>query len=496
MGSQITNDRSNSAANLNLLLPVQHVNTNVVHTEKPPLLFSIKVLTKEPPKKDEKEKKDGKNKVPLNKVTPQSCSNSDPTPTAPIVPEKAVPWLQLTAATPTQTAVRLTIDSLEGELTNKWVVKEEGSKERIYGNAVIHFNAKLGQLIKPVQNDDAVTDLQEFATFMTQVRVENKERNMFNSSYSYHISLNRPIFLVKAAAIDKAILLWLNYKNTYDYWRNEREKVVQEKTTKKQASNTTAGMFSPTQIAEDADMNLSLAINNGMYMCMPLYSHDVTEGMPALVLSLQKSELSVLVKKELTCKASFNGFKCSFIDDFDEQALTQSFLDATHSDQSNCLFFPEGTYQLCSKAEASNGPAKWVLSVSAEMQGVEIDLDTRIGKLAKLLVNTFSMIGKDDDDDMSIWEDQGELDSDEEKVEGAAELKKLRAEEKVPWMENKMHEHSRAVFELAAKGVSTKKIEAEKHKLRQYELIRFKAFRRNMVEKLKRGTNASRAHTV
>uniref|UniRef100_A0A8R1HHP8 FSA_C domain-containing protein n=2 Tax=Caenorhabditis japonica TaxID=281687 RepID=A0A8R1HHP8_CAEJA len=505
---QSSKEKSSSGTNLKLLLPIQHTPVNPIQSDKPPLLFSIKVHTKEKePLKLSREDKD-RDKEKMNDArTPKARSTSSvanseakrqsQAQTQTASAEKSAPWLQLTAATPTQIAVRLTIDSLEGELTNKWVVKEEGCKERIYGNAVIHFNAKLGQLLKiHTLEDDASTDLQEFATFMTQVRVENKDRNMFNSSYSYHISLNRPILLVKAVAIDKAILLWLNYKNTYDYWRNEREKVVQEKTTKKQASiSSGAGMFSPTQIAEDADMNLSLAINNGMYMCMPLYSHDVTEGMPALVLSLQKSELSVLVKKELTCKASFNGFKCSFVDDFDEQALTQSFQDAAHSEQSNCFFFPEGTYQLCSKAESSEaGPAKWMLNVSAEMQGVEIDLDTRIGKLAKLLVNTFSMIGRDDDDDMSIWEDQGELDSDEEKVEGAAELKKLKAEEKVPWMENKMHEHSRAVFELAARGVSTKKIEAEKHKLRQYELIRFKAFRRNVVEKLRRGGAQMSSH--
>ncbi|CAB3410727.1 unnamed protein product [Caenorhabditis bovis] len=450
-----------SNAKLSLAIQPQVVEPPTMETtSRSPLLFTIKVLTKDP-------------------STPITAALSD----------KPSPWLQLTAATPTQTAVRLTIDSLEGELTNKWVVKEEGSRERIYGNAVIHFNAKLGQLVKAAQYDEVSAELQEYATFMTQVRVENKERNMLNSAYSYHISLNRPILLVKAAAIDKAILLWLNYKNTYDFWKNEMDKGAQEKTQKELISATQSSMFSPPQIGQDADMNLSLAINNGMYMCMPLYSYDVTEGMPALVLSLQKSELSVLVKRELTCKASFTGFKLSFVDDFDEQALMQSFLDLSHSEQSNCFFFPEGTYQLCSKASASDGPAKWVLSVSAEMQGIEIDLDQRIGKLTKLLVNTCSMIGKDDDDDMSFWEDQMELDDDEEKVEGAKELKMMKAEERVPWLENKMHEHSRAVFELASKGVSTKKLEAEKHKLRQYELIRFKAFRRNVVEKLRRGAN-------
>lgn len=39
-------------------------------------------------------------------------------------------------------------------------------------------------------------------------------------------------------------------------------------------------------------MNLSLAINNGMYVCMPLYSQDLTDGMPALVLSLQVKDFA------------------------------------------------------------------------------------------------------------------------------------------------------------------------------------------------------------
>ncbi|CAD6189800.1 unnamed protein product [Caenorhabditis auriculariae] len=276
---------------------------------KPPLLFSIKLNTKD---------------VKMGK--------------------EVTPWLQLTASTPTHTAVRFTIDNLEGELTNKWVVKEEGSKERIYGNAVVHFNAKLGQLVKAAQYDEVSPELQEYATFMTQVRVENKDRNMLNSSYSYHISLNRPILLVKANAIDKAILLWLNYKNTYDYWRSERNKVVQEVKIKQEPSQNT--VFSPP--IQDVDMNLSLAINNGMYMCMPLYTCDVTEGMPALVISLQKSELSVLVKRELSCKASFESFKLSFIDDFDEQALSESFREATGSMQTNYFYFPQGRYTLYS----------------------------------------------------------------------------------------------------------------------------------------------------
>ncbi|CAD6189799.1 unnamed protein product [Caenorhabditis auriculariae] len=143
------------------------------------------------------------------------------------------------------------------------------------------------------------------------------------------------------------------------------------------------------------------------------------------------------------------------------------------------------------QATAIGGPAKWVLSVCAEMKGVVIDLDQRIGKLAKMLVNTFSIFGEDEDDGTSLFDEHRELDSDEEKIEGAAEFANLRVEERIPWMENKMHERSRAVFDLVSRGASQKKLEAETQKLRQLELIRFKEFRRTMVEKWQKRGQAS-----
>uniref|UniRef100_A0A0K0DML4 HAUS6_N domain-containing protein n=1 Tax=Angiostrongylus cantonensis TaxID=6313 RepID=A0A0K0DML4_ANGCA len=224
---------------------------------------------------------------------------------------QGVPWLQLTAATPTATAVRFTIESLDAELTNRWVMKEHGSaKERLFGAAAIQFNAKLGQLVKVAEYEELQAELQEFATFMTQVRVENKESSS-HQSYSYHIALNRPILLIKSSAVDKAILLWLNYKNTYDYWRAERSRVV--RAANKRSNSFQHAVFSQPQVTQGFDVNLSLAINNGMYVCMPLYSQDLTDGMPALVLSLQKSDVTVCIVKELACQISLhvNAFSSS-----------------------------------------------------------------------------------------------------------------------------------------------------------------------------------------
>ena len=49
-----------------------------------------------------------------------------------------------------------------------------------------------------------------------------------------------------------------------------------------------------------------------------------------------------------------------------------------------------------------------------------------------------------------------------------------------------MHEQSNIVSELQAKNAAEKSIEVQTKKLRSYELLRFKEFRRTFVEKLKK----------
>ena len=167
---------------------------------------------------------------------------------------------------------------------------EGSSREKFVGRGLIQFSAKLGQLVKAVSYEETPAELQEYATFMTIIRVSNEESSQ--QTHSYHISLNRPYMMIKSSAIDKAILLWLNYKNTYDYWRAERTKFEKSLERKKRdsISQQTAVLFSPQGTgSQDFDINLSLSIVGGMYVCMPLVSHDVTDGMPALVLSLQVS---------------------------------------------------------------------------------------------------------------------------------------------------------------------------------------------------------------
>lgn len=118
-----------------------------------------------------------------------------------------------------------------------------------------------------------------------------------------------------------------------------------------------------------------------------------------------------------------------------------------------------------------------MLSVRSHMRGMVIDLDQRIGKLAKMLVNTISSLGDEENYDMYAHSDY-QPDSDEDLIDGANELARLpQSEQRVRWMEQKMHEQLSALSNLMINKADEVKLEVARKKLRQYELLRFKEFR-------------------
>lgn len=78
-------------------------------------------------------------------------------------------------------------------------------------------------------------DFQVYAFFKTKVGLRNALQDEMISNQSEEkeavlITLNRPIIYAQPVAIDKAILVWLNFKNAYDYWNQERMALNKEVT--------------------------------------------------------------------------------------------------------------------------------------------------------------------------------------------------------------------------------------------------------------------------
>ncbi|KAE9555244.1 hypothetical protein FO519_001495 [Halicephalobus sp. NKZ332] len=433
------------------------------------------------------------------------------------------PWVQLTASTPSRTAIRFTIDGPNATITNRLMLNSSGNQEVPFqeqlflGKASVQVNVKLGQLFKTAMYEEAPEELQEVATFMTNISVQNEESSHV-APHNYVVSLNRPILLLKSTALDKAILLWLNYRNVHNYWREERQRLLTLNRPKLRApEKPEAPVTSPPKkniqntsgvAPTDINLNLSLSIQNGLYVCVPLYSPELSDNLAAVVISLQKSDVTVCIKKELACNANFDGFRVNFIDNFDEHSLREPWMqDGSGSEavHTNFFYFPHGSYKLCSSAASakdSSESAKWYLSVKSQMKGMIIDFDPRIGKLMSLFAHTLSSIGSNDEgaedyepSEMSavVYDhDQRQTGGEEEEALDDETNKEFRNvvghENKVRWLERKMHEQSMLVADLSSYGVCAPSVEVERRKLRVLELMRFKEFRQTMLEKLKRKT--------
>jgi len=65
----------------------------------------------------------------------------------------------------------------------------------------------------------------------------------------------------------------------------------------------------------------------------------------------------------------------------------------------NVLVVPDGTYEVCSRTINANGPhvnAKWILNVLWKMRGIDIHLDTNIGKRLSAIGSTVTTLTGED----------------------------------------------------------------------------------------------------
>lgn len=79
------------------------------------------------------------------------------------------------------------------------------------------------------------------------------------------ITLKRPLFYIQPVAVDKAILVWLNYKNAYEYWADKRANLNRD---------ATGNMFDKMAFQHLGSSNLStlflqLSVED-MGICLPL----------------------------------------------------------------------------------------------------------------------------------------------------------------------------------------------------------------------------------
>ena len=338
------------------------------------------------------------------------------------------------------------------------------------------------------------------------------------------ITLKRPLIYIQPLALDKAVLVWLNYKNAFEYWSEQRAVLAKEVLA---ASGSSCGKVHSQipQLSSNPNMGtlfLQLTVDD-LGICLPIsnnlaatsatlgsrISYDC-ELKSALVITLESTRISACSCGPLVSKAKFNGFCFRFADDF-ETSLDDWKPDPNDASVMNVCVVSEGTYEICSRTTSSNSlgskesDAKWFLNVSWKMEGFDIHVDTSIGRQLSSLFATLTALAGDEDFDTlddSYNSVSGEVvqeeasstqqDGEVNQSEGIRRGSFLRDEKRRSRLiEKELNEQAVIINELRQEGADKSRIEAEIRKLNELESAVFNDFKRDVIKKLRRQSSKS-----
>lgn len=401
--------------------------------------------------------------------------------------------IQITATTPTNSAVRFETGTIDLHLSNRVMnVSKRDINLKMFLRVQLDFNLALGQLIQNAMFEEAEPDFQQLAYFKTRINMRNALKDEMLSAGTpggggglegfedaseedkevVLITLTRPLVYVQPLALDKAVLVWLNYKNAYEYWNEQRSNLNSEVIqATQQVLDRVAQPLTQSISSSQSLGTLFLQLNvNDFGICLPISSSVVnfpnqttrifdTDLKDALVLTLESTRISACSRGSLVSKAQFNNLCIRFADDF-ETNLDDWKPNLADASIKNLCIVSEGTYEICSRTithqshfhgsakqstsggvgkgadvgggdglppevkahmagadEESVADAKWILNVSWKMDGFDIHVDTSIGKHISALFKTMTAIAGDEDDE-DEEEDEDDDDEEEEEEEG------------------------------------------------------------------------------
>uniref|UniRef100_A0AAR5PXA5 Bridge-like lipid transfer protein family member 1 C-terminal domain-containing protein n=1 Tax=Dendroctonus ponderosae TaxID=77166 RepID=A0AAR5PXA5_DENPD len=413
--------------------------------------------------------------------------------------------IQLTATTAGSSAVRLETGAVVLELSNRVQnvsgSKPSGTTARLFGKAQVDLNLSLGQIIRNAVFEEADIEYQHVAFFNTQIVLRNAFQDEIVEGEDKEvviITLKRPLIYVQPVAVDKAILVWLNYKNAYDYWNEKRANLSREtKEEKFQFGQLTSQLGTPhlgtlfLQLTVE-DMGICLPLNHLPMTWNVRSGYDDSRG--AVVVTLENTSISACSSGSLVSKGKFSNLCLRFAEEF-ETSLDDWKPDMADSSIMNLCVVSDGTYEVCSRTltAKANENAKWLLNVQWQMEGVDIHLDTNVGKQLSALGHTLTMLTGAEDTAIPLDYDSDENDptdgtrtSQESILPAFMFDPSLDNRMRSKLIEKEMNEQAKIITDLRSLGASHGTIELEMKRLQELETMVYKDFRRDMIQKLRR----------
>lgn len=171
---------------------------------------------------------------------------------------------------------------------------------RFFGRAQVDLKVSLGQIIRNALFEEAEIEYQPVAFFNTRIGLRNAFQDEIiegDDKEVVLITLKRPLIYIQPVAVDKAILVWLNYKNAYDYWNEKRANLNKEVLL---ATQQVYEKFQLGQITSPlGTLFLQLTVED-MGICLPLNPlppnswgpRPIYEERGAVVITLENTSIS------------------------------------------------------------------------------------------------------------------------------------------------------------------------------------------------------------
>lgn len=315
--------------------------------------------------------------------------------------------LMATTTKPAKNALRLETKAIEIRLSNR--VKRENQLSNSPGKVFLTADVKkltldIIHIHKNYVFQEAEPDFESLASFSTTIRLRNAlEHEMVTGpdigkdTEALLMSVSRPVIEVQPPAFDAAFWIWIDYKNAFEYWSEQRLALIKNTSSSLQhkpaalstkLSQSTSSTSSETRSAPSA-LFLQLTVDE-LCICLPLTIPNKRtisfDSKNLLILTLDSTQISACSRGSLVSKGKFKNFCLRF----DEDVCFPDDWKPREYPVMNAMCVPNGTYEVCSQTHSPvTSPyrqnAKWVLNVNWQMKGLDIHLNTRIGeKLAAL----------------------------------------------------------------------------------------------------------------
>ena len=223
--------------------------------------------------------------------------------------------------------------------------------------------------------------------------------------------MTKPSFYWQPGAIDKGILFWLNYKNTYEHWNEQRGAFTTPSKDSKRIRSLVNVQSSPMTINE---LNLMFQLHIvDLGIAIPLQQIDqptkltenhssqtlntrqsvpiMEESGDFLVFTLDQTTISACSCGAIISSGSFVGFCFRFAENF-QQTNPDWKPTPTSNVVLNACCVPSGEYLMHSRAQhiPNTSSPKWFLNIQWNMQGIDINIDSIIGKRFAQLIRTIT----------------------------------------------------------------------------------------------------------